>query len=163
MARKTRRQHQGIESAEGDAVVILNRQRCRPVDRDALTRFAQRVLVEIGRGHHQATVTLVSDQKIRELNRIYRALDQPTDVLAFPDAPGFPHDAGDLCYLGDVVISTETAAREAANCGLSFDREVRQLIIHGLLHLCGYDHETDHGEMKQLERRLRRKLIASEL
>jgi probable rRNA maturation factor len=84
-------------------------------------------------------------------------------VLAFPDAPGFPHEAGGVHELGDVVISTQTAARYAAKCGLSFDREVRHLIIHGLLHLCGYDHETDHGEMRQLERQLRRQLIESVL
>jgi rRNA maturation RNase YbeY len=133
------------------------------MDRTALARFAKQVLAEIDRDHEQTTITLVNDARMRVLNRTYRDSDGPTDVLAFPDEPGFLHETRAPHYLGDVVISTQTAARYAAKFGISLDREIRNLIIHGLLHLCGYDHETDQGEMRQWERRLRRKLIASGL
>ncbi len=62
-------------------------------------------------------------------------------------------------YLGDIVISTDTALRQAEDAGHSLERELDELIIHGALHLCGYDHETDNGEMNRLELRLRRKLL----
>jgi len=159
MRTRTRNQHSGSDADEDGSVVILNRQRFRRVDQTTLARFAQKALADIGRGDDRVTITLVSDQKIRSLNRTYRDIDQPTDVLAFPDEPAFPHEVGGVHYLGDVVISTETAARYAAKFRISFDRELRNLIIHGLLHLCGYDHEADQGEMRQLERRVRRKLI----
>jgi probable rRNA maturation factor len=71
-------------------------------------------------------------------------------VLSFPAEEKF--------NLGDVAVSVDTAAAQAKENGLSFDREVAQLILHGLLHLCGYDHETDNGEMNRLELRLRRRL-----
>jgi probable rRNA maturation factor len=78
------------------------------------------------------------------------ALIEATDVLSFP--------AGEPNNLGDVAISVETAAAQAKENRLSFENEIAQLILHGLLHLSGYDHETDNGEMNRLELRLRRKL-----
>jgi probable rRNA maturation factor len=158
MARKRRSQHQPSDSDDGESLVVLNRQRARSLNRGELARFARRVLDAIGRTGSSATITFVSDRSIRPLNRVYRGLDRPTDVLSFPFTPDFPHEDETNGYLGDVLISTETAARYAGQLRISFDREIRNLIIHGLLHLCGYDHETDHGEMKQLERRLRRRL-----
>ena len=159
MRRKKSYQHRGSDSDDGPSVVVLNRQRARRLDRHELARFARQVLDAIDARDSSATITFVSDRTMRPLNRTYRSLDRPTDVLSFPDEPDFPHEEETAAYLGDVVISTETAARYAAQLDISFDRELRNLIIHGLLHLCGYDHETDHGEMKQLERRLRRRLI----
>ncbi|HEU5459217.1 MAG TPA: rRNA maturation RNase YbeY, partial [Pyrinomonadaceae bacterium] len=85
-----------------------------------------------------------------KLNQQFRGVDKATDVLSFP--------ADEQDNLGDVAISVETATRQAKENGLSFDNEVGQLILHGLLHLSGYDHETDNGEMNRLELRLRRKL-----
>ena len=80
-----------------------------------------------------------------------------TDVLSFP-AGQVEFEKVEGVMLGDVVISVEQAARQAAEHGLSFENEVEQLILHGVLHLCGYDHETDSGEMNRLEVRLRRRL-----
>ena len=96
-------------------------------------------------------VTFIGDRKMRRLNRDYRGIDSPTDVLSF--------SYGDPRELGDVVISTATAARQAESLGLPIDVELQHLIIHGTLHLAGYDHETDNGEMKRLENRLRRELL----
>jgi probable rRNA maturation factor len=94
------------------------------------------------------TVAVASDARVRALNRRFRREDTTTDVLSFPS-----DEAG---YLGDVVISLGVAARQARAAGHSIDTELRVLALHGLLHLLGYDHERDDGQMARLERRLRR-------
>jgi probable rRNA maturation factor len=94
------------------------------------------------------TVAIVSNARVRALNRKFRRKDKETDVLSFPaEEPG---------YLGDVVISSGVAARQARAAGHSLATELRVLALHGLLHLLGYDHERDDGQMARLERRLRR-------
>ncbi len=113
------------------------------------------------------TVALVSDARIRSLNGEYRRKDAVTDVLSFPwgreslhfsPQPGVAKNVmtPDPNYLGDVVIATGVARRQAREVGHSFQTELRLLALHGLLHLLGYDHESDRGEMLRLERRLRR-------
>jgi probable rRNA maturation factor len=93
------------------------------------------------------TVALVPDARIRALNLRYRRKDTPTDVLSFPaDEPG---------VLGDVVIATGVARLQARQAGHSLQTEIRVLALHGLLHLLGYDHDHDDGQMARLERRLR--------
>jgi probable rRNA maturation factor len=134
-------------------IEVVNRQRRFKVDTEAWTTFAARALAAIGKSESSATVAFVSDKRIRELNRQFRGIDKATDVLSFP--AGGP----DELNLGDIAISAETAAKQAKENGLSFDGEIAQLILHGLLHLAGYDHETDNGEMNRLELRLRRKLL----
>ncbi|HEV8427011.1 MAG TPA: rRNA maturation RNase YbeY, partial [Pyrinomonadaceae bacterium] len=126
------------------------RQRHLQLDTEAWSNFAMKALDAIGKNESSATIAFVSDKRIRQLNRQFRGVDKPTDVLSFP--------AEEESNLGDVAISVDTAAAQAEESGLSFDDEVAQLILHGLLHLCGYDHETDNGEMNRLELRLRRKL-----
>ena len=97
-------------------------------------------------------VRFVSDREMRRLNAAYRRQDRTTDVLSFPDGdePG---------HLGDVVISVPTARRQAAESGHTVERELRFLMLHGLLHCLGHDHETDGGAMERLERGLRRRWI----
>ena len=125
----------------------------RPRRRE-LTRFLREALTAVGiRG--EISVLLTGDERIRELNRQYRRKDKSTDVLSFP-APQGPAEAGDVA--GDLVISLETAYREAAQRGHSLEVETRILLLHGLLHLAGYDHEIDDGAMQRKEMRLRRKL-----
>jgi len=104
-------------------------------------------------------ICLVSDRKMREFNRRYRDRDAPTDVLSFPgeDTDGV---AG-VRYLGDIAISVDTAARQARRMKHSLDRELKLLALHGYLHLLGYDHESDKGEMMRLQGRLERRLLAS--
>jgi probable rRNA maturation factor len=95
------------------------------------------------------TVAIVPDARVRALNRKFRRKDKPTDVLSFPsDQRG---------YLGDVVIASGVAARQARQAGHPVGTELRVLALHGLLHLLGYDHEHDDGRMARLERRLRRR------
>jgi probable rRNA maturation factor len=94
------------------------------------------------------TIAIVPDGRVRSLNRQYRGKDHTTDVLSFPaEEPGL---------LGDVVIAQGVAARQAREAGHSLATEFRVLALHGLLHLLGYDHETDEGQMRRIERRLRR-------
>jgi len=131
-------------------VEVVNRQRRLKLDTDAWSGFANKALNAIGNGESSATIAFVSDKKIRELNRQFRGVDKATDVLSFP--------AGENINLGDVAVSVDTAAVQAKENGLSFNDEIAQLILHGLLHLCGYDHETDNGEMNRFELKLRKKL-----
>ena len=131
-------------------VEVVNRQRRLQLDTEAWSTFATGALDAIGKSEQSATIAFVSDKRIRELNRQFRGIDRATDVLSFP--------AEEESNLGDVAVSVETAATQARENGLTFDREIAQLILHGLLHLSGYDHETDNGQMNRLELKLRRKL-----
>ena len=133
-------------------IEVVNRQRRLQIDTQAWSTFATQALAAIGKSNSSATVAFVSDKKIRELNRQFRDIDKATDVLSFPS--GGPDEA----ELGDVAISVDTAAAQAKENGLKFENEIAQLILHGLLHLSGYDHETDSGEMNRLELRLRKTL-----
>lgn len=138
-------------------IEIVNRQRRVPVDVVRWREFAEKALAAVPSNGAGATVAFVSDRAMRELNRRWRGKTGTTDVLSFPaEQDEFERAAG--ATLGDVVISVEQAERQAAEHGLDFDGETAQLILHGLLHLCGYDHERDAGEMNALERRLRRRL-----
>jgi probable rRNA maturation factor len=108
------------------------------------------------RARGEVTVALVSDGRMRALNRSFRGKDSATDVLSFPTAS--QHDAaGNPNYLGDIVIATGVAQRQAEEAGHSVGTEFRILALHGLLHLLGYDHETDDGQMARVERKLRRR------
>ena len=129
----------------------------RPVAATGLTRWLARVAPAPARG--DVTIALVSDRQIRELNRRFRRKDRVTDVLSFPagsaltDGPSSPASR----FLGDIVIAPGVAGRQARAAGHTLDMELRVLALHGLLHLLGYDHERDGGEMARLERRLRRR------
>jgi rRNA maturation RNase YbeY len=138
-------------------IEVINRQRKVPVDAGRWRAFAEKALRVVPAEGAGVTVAFVSDRVMRGLNRRWRGKRGTTDVLSFPAGLGEFESAGGAS-LGDVVISVEQAARQAAEQGLTFENEVEQLILHGLLHLCGYDHETDAGEMNRLELRLRRRL-----
>ncbi len=98
----------------------------------------------------EVSVRITSSREMRELNRRFRRKNKPTDVLSFPSS--LPK------WAGDIAISAEIAASNAAQLGHSTETELRILILHGLLHLAGYDHETDDGEMQAREAKLRRQL-----
>ncbi len=138
-------------------IEVVNRQRKLQLDCVRWQAFARKALLVIPVDASGATIVFVSDRVMRELNRRWRRTDETTDVLSFP-AEQDEFEKLEGLSLGDVVISVEQAARQAVEQGLKFDEEVSQLILHGLLHLCGYDHETDKGEMNRLELRLRRRM-----
>jgi probable rRNA maturation factor len=100
----------------------------------------------------EVSVLFCADRRMRTLNRRYRGKDRSTDVLAFPTEG--PRGG----FLGDIVVSVPYAGREARRRREPRAREVDRLLLHGFLHLMGYDHETDEGQMERLERRLRRRL-----
>lgn len=134
-------------------VEVVNRQRRKKLGIANRRELALRILKVIGKPDASVTIAFVSNAKMRELNHRFRGVNKTTDVLSFP----FSNDA-DSPNLGDIAISVDRAELQASVNGLTFNEEVDQLILHGLLHLCGYDHETDDGEMNRMELRLRRKL-----
>ena len=136
---------------------VINRQRKMSVDCERWREFAERALKAAPADGAGVTVAFVSDRTMRELNHCWRGKRGTTDVLSFPAAQD-EFEKMEGVSLGDVVISVEQAARQAGEHGMSFENEVEQLILHGVLHLCGYDHERDDGEMNRLEVRLRRRL-----
>lgn len=141
-------------------VHVLNRQRTRRVGVAGLEAFVRRLAREVPpRRGKSLAVCLVSDRRMRELNRRFRRRHGTTDVLSFPAGEG--PDPGEEEYLGDVVISVERAAAQARELGHSLARELRFLAMHGYLHLLGYDHETDDGTMLRLQRRVARRLFES--
>jgi probable rRNA maturation factor len=107
------------------------------------------LIPELGLQARPFTVVFTADDLMRDYNRRYRGFDKPTDVLSF---------RGEQGYLGDILISPEAAYNQARKSRtLGFEKNLRRLILHGLLHLMGYDHETDDGQMRTIERRLRRR------
>ncbi len=116
----------------------------------ALERFAGRARRAAGL-RREVHILITSSRALRALNRQFRRKDKATDVLSFPAALGGAH-------CGDIAISAEIAAEQARTRGHSVAQELKVLMLHGMLHLAGYDHETDHGEMARKEERLRRDL-----
>jgi probable rRNA maturation factor len=141
--------------------MILNRQSRIPLQDAALARYLSSVQRELKLRRREVTVCFVEDREIARLNRQFRGKPKPTDVLSFPTngagVSDFPHNFG-ASFLGDIAISPQAARRNANRFGRSLDEELRILILHGVLHLVGYDHEADDGEMDRIETRLRRKL-----
>jgi len=142
------------------SVAVVARARARGVRAATVRADARRVLQALDESAAELTVSLVDDTEIHHLNRDYRGKDRPTDVLAFAMREG-RRAPGDDTVLGDVVISLDTAARQAREHRVSTAAEVRTLLIHGVLHLLGYDHERSAAEarrMQAMERKLRRAL-----
>ena len=129
--------------------------RVRLPERRSLVRRARRVLAELGEREAELSLVLAADPEMAELNARFRGRTGPTDVLSFSllEGEGREHRGG---LLGDVVIGVEVAARQARRAGRCFDDEVARLLIHGVLHLLGYDHEREAEArlMRVQERRL---------
>ena len=136
--------------------MIVNRQRRVPVAIHPLQQFYERVRRELGFAPESVTIQLISDETMAQFNKTFRKKQGPTDVLSFPANGARPGQGAE--YVGDIAISPETARRNARRFSRSLPVEMRILILHGMIHLAGFDHETDHGEMDRLERRLRKKL-----
>jgi probable rRNA maturation factor len=136
--------------------MIVNRQRRVPVAIHPLQQFCERVQRELGFAPESVTIELVSDENMARLNEKFRNKQGATDVLSFPANGSRPSKGAE--YAGDIAISPETARRNARRFSRSLPVEMRILILHGMIHLAGFDHETDHGEMDRLERRLRKRL-----
>lgn len=145
--------------------MIENRQRRVRLALPPLERFLRRVNREIGLGPHCAFVRFLSDAEMARLNQAYRKKTGTTDVLSFPSEErsrpvSLPKRVKELrgSFLGDIAISPTVARRNGQAFGLGMNEEICILILHGVLHLLGYDHDTDRGEMERVESRLRRRL-----
>ncbi len=146
--------------------MIVNRQRAVRLARRPLESFLRRVKSELGLQGAGLTVRLVSDAEIARMNETFRKKNGPTDVLSFPTlARRWPvrlrrgsKSVKPGKYLGDIAISPAMAQRYAKEYGRKLSSELQVLILHGVLHLLGYDHETDRGKMDRIERKLRKRL-----
>lgn len=147
---------------------IINNQRKIKLDWQIFQTFAENAIKQIEETEQKsATIAFVSDRKMRELNNEFRGKNSTTDVLSFPfeadefdvlSEPSAVADGFSSNFLGDIIISLEQAQRQAAENDLNLETEIKQLILHGILHLCGFDHETDNGEMNRRELELRDRL-----
>lgn len=145
-----RRRSPQVGRPSSPQVVVRSRLRQGRIRTGPLKALAQRILVAAGAPRAQLSVDVVGDGRMRRLNRLYRRIDRPTDVLAFAmREAGGPKSP----LLGDVVISLPTAARQSAKAGHSINREMAILLVHGVLHLLGYDHEQGPLEARRMRRK----------
>jgi len=139
------------------SISIQNRQKRLTVDVGRVRRSLKRLLKELGCKDSEVSLLLVDDDQIREINKSYLQRDRPTNVISFAMTEGAFGDVHPE-ILGDIILSVETAARDAMACDIDFMDEVEFLLIHGLLHLVGYNHENveskEANKMKKLEQEL---------
>ncbi len=131
-------------------ILLNNNQSQHPVDSAQLQSQIAQVLENLDETECELSLLLTDDAEIRKLNKTYRNLDKATDVLSFPQDDEATNESGEA-LLGDVVISVETAARQAEEHHLSFNEELILLAIHGILHLLGYDHERSPQEARTMQ------------
>jgi probable rRNA maturation factor len=141
----------------GCEIVLLNPNRYPEAGTRRLLPWLTPLVAALAPEAEALSVRFAGDRAMRLANRRFRGKDKTTDVLSFPG-----EEAGIEGYLGDILISIPTARRQAMEAGHSVDREVKTLLLHGILHCLGHDHETDQGEMERLERRLRKRWIQEE-
>jgi probable rRNA maturation factor len=154
-----------VAGAEEIAAVVY-RQRGVKIALPALRKFLGRICQQLGLAETELVICFVTDAEMARMNEAFRQKPGPTDVLSFPAVQkrkrrtkkhraGVPREGR---YLGDIAIAPAVARRNARKYGRGLQTELRILMLHGLLHLQGYDHETDQGQMKRLEMKLRRRL-----
>lgn len=136
-------------------IALQNPRRYRSLEPTDLRVWLDKVLGDVAPAADSFGVRFVDDSEMQRLNQQFRGRDYATDVLSFPG-----EQSGDGDHLGDVVIAVPTARRQAAAGGTPERLEIRTLLLHGVLHCLGYDHEVDRGDMERLERRLRQRWLA---
>jgi probable rRNA maturation factor len=159
-----------MSSPEGSSVTF--RRAPASLRRTPIERFARALGKEVAKGR-RFDALITGDAELRRLNRDFRGQDHPTDVLSFPASgqqplphgrgsdgspPTEPRPAGSGAFLGDIAISLGRARAQARQFGHGIEQEVQILMLHGVLHLCGHDHESDSGAMARAEKRWRAKL-----
>jgi probable rRNA maturation factor len=131
-------------------IVLQNPNRYPEAQARRLRPWLERLVAELAPEALSLGIRFSGDREMRRTNRQFRGKDKTTDVLSFPGEEG---------HLGDILISVPTARRQAGSVGHPVERELKVLLLHGVLHCLGYDHETDQGEMERLEHRLRRRFL----
>lgn len=135
-------------------IPVLNRQRRYRIDREAVAFFCSRLLQSLREEKRTLSVVFVGSGRMRSMNRRYRGKDYATDVLSF----SYPETEIDgASFLGELVLAPEVAVRQALRYGVAPEVELRKLLVHGTLHLLGFDHEMDRGEMNRIQARLLRR------
>lgn len=130
-------------------VLITNRQNFCRISEERIRQTAAALLEALGKTGAELSLLIVDNEQIAEINKTYLDRPGPTNVIAFPMGDsGFDEIQPEL--LGDIVISVETADKEASNAGYSMEERFTELLIHGILHLLGYDHETNERDAKQM-------------
>ena len=135
--------------------MVIFRKRIAGLNRATLEHFVARAR-RAARLGDPVNVLVTSSAELRSLNQRFRGADHATDVLSFPSPPALGNNSNSVA--GEVAISADIARKNARSLGHSAADEVKILVLHGILHLAGYDHERDHGEMARIEGRLRRQL-----
>jgi probable rRNA maturation factor len=133
-------------------IMVILRKGVPGVSETMLERFVQKARKTVGL-HGMVNLLVSNSRELRALNARFRGKDSPTDVLSFPPLTNLPED-----FAGDIAISADIASQNAKTLGHSAGDELKILILHGMLHLAGYDHERDNGTMARKEQRLRRTL-----
>jgi probable rRNA maturation factor len=146
-ATQPRRAVRQVKRNAGEEALLIRRQRKVQADWNEVRRFLRRLPSRLAPLPY--SVCVLSDRGIRRYNKRYRRKDEATDVLSFPSARRGQGRGG---YLGDILISAETARVNARRYGLRVEDEIKTLVLHALLHLLGHDHERDNGEMARRER-----------
>lgn len=142
--------------SDPDSIVLFRRAR-RGAERARVEAFAERLRREVARGR-PFTCLISDDAELRRLNRRFLGKDRPADVLSFPAPDGWPGQEPGSRPLGEIAISADRAARQARRFGHSLEEEIAILMLHGLLHLKGMDHDGDGGRMARAEARWRKRL-----
>ncbi|MCP4718029.1 MAG: rRNA maturation RNase YbeY [Desulfobacteraceae bacterium] len=136
---------------EQQKILIDNQQEAK-IPTPLISRKTEQILNALGCDAHEISIVILDDKKIGKLNETYRGICKPTNVLAFPMQEGQFSDITPG-LLGDVVISLETAEKEAISVDISLEERVSQLLIHGILHLLGFDHEKGDREAGTMEKK----------
>ena len=150
--------NRGGDTFAAVSVEIVGRSRVKKISRRGLKRSARRILEILGQGRAELSLALVDNREMQKLNARYRDKNEPTDVLAFPAGKAL---LPDMQVLGDVVISVDRAGEQARRAGKTLEQEMEKLLIHGILHLLGYDHERSRREarvMRGMEKKVSRAL-----
>ena len=134
-----------------NTVTVRSTLRGRRLYRAHLERLALRVMDAHGVANTELSILIAGDAKLRRLNREYRNIDRPTDVLSFAQDPPYSGDSTTPCLLGDIVISADRARRQAREAGVPLQTELSRLVAHGVLHLLGYDHHTEKDAVRMSE------------
>jgi probable rRNA maturation factor len=137
-----------------ERIQVLSRQKRYKINRESVASFCDAALESMGCPNRSLSVAFIGAGEMRSLNRRYLNRNYATDVLSFSygdvKMDGIP-------FLGEIVVAPEIAVHQAARFRISPESELKKLLVHGILHLLGYDHETDRGQMKSLQTRLRRR------
>ncbi len=133
-------------------VLINNQHDQHGIDPQEIRKTAEIILNTLDKDEAELSILMVDDLKIADLNKRYLNREGPTNVIAFPMQAGEFTEVNPY-LLGDVVISTDTAAKEGATAGIGTAMRFRQLLVHGILHLCGYDHEESEQEALRMEKK----------